>query len=256
MQGSKIDFMFEDFIWFFIICALSLILSKVVFSSYLGPFRVILHYCAIVGVFIHECSHFLACVIMHVPVTEFSVRASKKRIEGHVSIGECAEISFMQSLIVAIAPLIFSTWLFFFCLETAFSSTVNLLTKVISGFVAFSLLFGASPSVIDLKFIKHYFNFNRRYSYYQIILVLIASGLVWCLDSIYQWQFFYFVYYFVIGGAYYFLKYSIKTTQTFYRSIHYRERKRMRARDKFDKFSKKRFKPIKPSKMGLEEAQW
>ncbi len=246
--------MFEDLIWFFIICVLSIILSSIIGSPKLGPFGTLIHWCTIVGVLIHELCHFFACLLLNVPVSDFSVKSIGKGAAGYVQLDEFADISFMQATVIALAPLIISTWLFFFCLEVAFSETVSLFAKIFSGFVAFSLLFGACPSIPDLKFISRHFNLDRRYSFYQIFLVIVASITVWSLDLIYNWQLFDFIYYFFIGGAYYALKYSLRAVNSVYSSLRYNERKKMSRISKFNDYSKKRCKLVKPSKM--EEAQW
>ncbi|MFX0058443.1 MAG: hypothetical protein ACFE8J_09105, partial [Candidatus Heimdallarchaeota archaeon] len=90
------------------------------------PLSTFLHILAFIGVFIHELSHYVMCVLFGVKTQGFKVRyrseiSRKVAPHGEVGLPEFKKISFMQAVMVAIAPLFISTFLFLFCLDVIFT---------------------------------------------------------------------------------------------------------------------------------------
>jgi hypothetical protein len=245
--------MFEDIAWFIIIFITSIILSNLLFRRDLGPFNTLRNILGLFGVIIHEISHFFMCKLLGVPTDGLQIKYRYKGYtnpHGSVSLKEIEKTSFMQAFLVGLAPLFFSTWLFFYILYTAFHATSTYLI-IVSIFLSVSLLISASPSSTDFKQIGRAFNRDPNYSLYQIFLVFLSGLISWTIFTILKIDLFYGpISLFSIGIGYFTLKYSFRGINNFIKS-----------RNKVDsiqykKMTRKRINSQKSNKIGIREAQW
>lgn len=218
--------MFEELGFITVIFIISYVFKRIAFKKELGPFKTILMILRYFGVVIHELSHYIFCILCRVPAGKPSVKLRSKYTgnldpHGKVSLYNMERISFMQHALASLAPLLVSSWLIYWCIEWTFTEDLNLPLRILAGFSAISLLLGAAPSQPDMMLIQQGFNYDRRYSWFQLFLVGISSLLVFILLEYIQWDFLvifvidtlgfllFLAYYLVIGIIYTALKYSI-----------------------------------------------
>ena len=162
----------------------------------------------------------------------------------------------MQNFLVAFAPLYISTWLFFWSLTIFLTPSFDDFIRVSAAFFCASLLMGAAPSHPDLVIMVNSFKSDTRYSLYQIFLALLSGISVWLTTTYYNIVLpFNFLYFIVIGITYcgfYFLFKGIN--RLFYLS--HSKSPRTSNRVKLGPFTRRRFKPTKPHKLGIEEPHW
>jgi hypothetical protein len=219
-----------------------------------------LHVLAFIGVFIHEVSHYVMCMIFGVEVNQFKERyrnniTRKVAPHGSFNLPEFKKISLMQGFMVAAGPLFISTFLFLLCLDLIFTLSPNIIELIIVIFFALSLLIGSRASGNDMIRIFQAYRLNPRYSLYQVLLVVLSilSVLLLIDFSVFVVPFefiIYIVFFICVIGDYFVLKYSFRLIYNIYRRFRssYSSRKRKNLR--------RRHKPNKPSKSGIEEPQW
>ena len=184
----------------------------------LGPFKTILLILGIFGLLIHEISHVLFSVLTGVRVNGFRISIKSKSTgrlapSGAVAVDE--NRSFMQQVMIAIAPLIVQTWMFLFCLDLIIAPGMDPLVIIVLSFLIVSLFIGANPSSQDLRGIPHYFTQNlrgTRYSWFQL-MVAIISFLITLVFIDFSWMLvpyevmIYMMQFFMMFLMYYFIKY-------------------------------------------------
>ena len=94
---------------------------------------------------------------------------------------EYEKITFMQALMVGLAPLFISTWLLFWSLSILFTDKFEPIIRILAGLFCLSLLIGAAPSSEDFKHIPRAFKRDPLYSLYQILLVIVSIVILWFL---------------------------------------------------------------------------
>jgi len=254
--------MFEIFlilIWFPVILVTSYFVKKVLLCHDLGPFESIINTLRYIGVVVHELSHFLMCLLVGVHPRGIVIRLKNEmthETDPHGAVfHDSHDISFLQSALIALAPTIVSTWLFFWSLDIALTP-FDPLIRILAGFFCLTLLLGAAPSVPDFRNIGRSFKKSPQYSIYQIVLVVTSGFVVWGILIHYHEIILYDLIYFVfVGIAYAILKYSFMGIKIFIYTIYSKDRTNSTGRN-FKKFTQKRFKPSKPYKSGKEEAHW
>jgi len=229
------------------------------FKRDLGPFTTILNILGFIGVIVHELSHFFMCKILNVPTDGISVKFWYKGqvyLRGSVTPKEFERITFLQALMVGLAPLFISTWLIFWSLTVAFTPNIDSLLFIIILLFATSLLIGAAPSSGDLRAIKYGFQRDPTYSFYQVCLVIFSSLIIWGILILYRVEIpYYFIYYILIGVCYFILKYSFTGIRTMIYKSRVRNMRRA-AELNYKSFTRKSVKPSRSYKIGIEEAQW
>lgn len=225
-----------------------------------GPISTIFHILAFIGVFVHELSHYVMCVMVGVKPKTFKVKYRSESTgtvapHGSVNTPEFEKLSFMQSFMISIAPLLISTFLFLFCLDIIFILKTNIWVKLIAGFFAISLLIGSRPSSTDISRISRSYSFNPRYSIYQIFLVLISMGIVllfvdFSILSVPFEFLIYIIFLLSIIICYFILKYTFRLGYIFY------SHSRRYPFSRSNWHLRRRHRALKPSKIGIEEPQW
>jgi len=160
-----------------------------------------------VGVFIHELCHALANLFTGTVPTSFSVRrTSGGGVHGYV--GSKIGRSFLQAVLICLAPLYLSTWLIYYLLMLMFNPFIHLYLKCMFVFLIISTLVGASPSRQDIKNIPKSFSRDPRYSLFQIALVVSSFFIIFLIFQIFSITFTISIFYYLsIWGVYLTLKY-------------------------------------------------
>ena len=199
-----------------------------------GPFHYIITAILIVGIVIHEFFHIIMCVITGTPIKSIKLIDIKKNEEtpnykrynfnGEVRIKEGEKITFLQALLVGIAPLIFSFWLCFLLLDFVVHPRDEI-SFSLSIFIILSIMISAAPSSRDLKNIPDSFMNNLEYSFYQIILLTISILSVWGIISISNISNLHEIFiYMMIIMFYYIWKYGFKLFNSFFYSFKLKKR--------------------------------
>lgn len=227
----------------------------------LGPFKYIVNGIALIGVIVHEFSHFLVCKLLGVPTDSIKIKlldedTRQVKPHGYVSLKKDKKMSFMQGFMVAFAPLYISTWLFFWSLTILLTPSFDDFIRVLAAFFCASLMMGAAPSHQDLATMTTTFRSDPRYSMYQIFLVFMSGISVWLAFAYYNIVLpFDFLYFIIIGVIYYVFYFLFKgINKLFY--ISRSKRPKTSGRIRLGPFTRRRFKPAKPHKLGIEEPHW
>ena len=101
------------------------------------------------GILTHELAHYLMCKILNVEVTKFKVSITKQ--SGFVE--HVVPKSIIKSLIISTGPLTISIILSFIILNTELPNT---LLRLVSYYLAFTILYNSLPSKEDTNFHKHH----------------------------------------------------------------------------------------------------
>ena len=175
----------------------SIISSYILLKYAPSPLHAIFRCMAVVGIIIHELSHALMCVITNTRIRTIKLleRSDGKssfglNYGGRVELKNYVKLTFLQALLIGFAPIYISFWLFFFIWEQLITPSLDVLTFYIYIFVMISLVLSAAPSFADVLAIFGAFQFDWRYSLYQIGLTLLSIATVWLVVTNYQIQFF------------------------------------------------------------------
>ncbi|MCJ7647794.1 MAG: metalloprotease family protein [Candidatus Lokiarchaeota archaeon] len=142
-------------LWFIDIWIASRVTFLVVRSS-TGLIRFIVNILFFFGVFIHEFSHLMFCFIFRVPTNGMKIYFMDRDRDvvspgGYVNLAEGSRISMMQSLMIGIAPLFISTFLFMGCLDIIFTFESTFEVQIFVIILAISLILTAAPSQVDVS---------------------------------------------------------------------------------------------------------
>ena len=173
---------------------------------------------------------------------------------GRVDLKDYVKLTFLQALLIGLAPLYISYWLFFFLWEQMKNPNLDVVVFYVYLIVMISLVLSAAPSFADVVNIFGVFYFDWRYSLYQIVLLLLSVGTVWLVITSSQIQVFHeIVTYIAILVAYYGFKTGAMGLKSTY--LHYvRKRKGLfyKRKIKSKSMTRRRVTPLKTK----EEAQW
>ena len=253
--------MFEEIVFMLFFAVLSIAMSYILLKFAPNPLDKFFRALAVIGIVIHELSHALMCVLTNTRIRSIKIveRADPEskfglKYGGRVDLKDYVKLTFLQSLLIGLAPLYISFWLFFFLWEQLKNPSLDVVVFYIYLFVMISLVLSAAPSFADVLAVFGAFYFDWRYSLYQIGLVLLSVGTVWLIITYYQIQVFHeIVTYISIFAGYYGLKAGAKGLKTIY--LHYLRRRRGQfntRRTKTKSLTRGRVTPVKTR----DEAQW
>jgi hypothetical protein len=251
--------MFEDW-WIYILVFTVSFGMLFLFRMDLGPFNTILNILGFVGVAVHELSHYTLCVLLGVKVEWIYIRY-RSRVTGHaaphgaVKPEEYERQSFLQSLVVGIAPLFIHTWLIIACFDLIHISGFDDLVYVGIGFLIVSLFIGSAPSPADLRNAVRGFKRSPTYSLYQLALLGLSILTILIIFNMFAIsipiEFFQYIFqYILIAIGYFAYKYSLRGINNVYHNIHRSGRINLKL------LIRKRHRPVKARKLGIEEPHW
>ena len=191
-------------LWFLGIWVASNI-TKSVLSRSRGLIRVVFNILFFFGVFVHEFSHLMFCFIFRVPTNGMKFQFWDRKIgmvnpAGSVGLAEFPRMSMMQALMVGIAPLFVSTFLFMGCLDVIFTFETTFEIQVFVIILAISIFFTAAPSRTDVSIIFTSAAGDPLQSFLQFIYVVASllisitivdlSGIILPLEVLYYVSYF------------------------------------------------------------------
>lgn len=142
-------------LWFIGIWVVSQ-LTKSVLRNSRGMISGIFNILFFLGVFVHEFSHLIFCFIFRVPTNGMKLQFIDRKWGvvnpgGTVRLAEQPRMSMMQALMVCVAPLFVSTFLFMGCLDVLFTFETTFEIQVFTIIIAISIVFTAAPSSVDIS---------------------------------------------------------------------------------------------------------
>ena len=253
--------MFEEIVFMVFFAVLSITLSYILLKFAPNPIDKFFQIVAVVGIVIHELSHALMCILTNTHIRSIKImkRADPEskfglKYGGRVDLKDYVKLTFLQALLIGLAPLYISFWLFFFLWEQMKNPNLDVVIFYVYLLVMISLVLSAAPSFADVVNIFGVFYFDWRYSLYQIVLLLLSVGTVWLVITSSQIQVFHeIVTYIAILVAYYGFKSGAMGLKSIY--LHYvRKRKGLfyKRKIKSKSMTRRRVTPLKTK----EEAQW
>lgn len=257
--------MYDMFIilFFFVgMLIVSYIIQHFIWARDLGPLNAIKNLLLFTGVFIHELSHFIMAILVGVKPESMKVhfRGRFGNISPHGSVNlEVQNYTFLQCVLIGLAPLFVSTWSFLYILGILFSDQaqhLHVFVFFLLVFLLISVITGAAPSKPDFRNMIFMFKQDPRYSIYQVILALLSGVLIWAALFYFEIELIIDIfYYLLVGIGYYVLKYMIKGLVSIKNSIN-RWQPLVPIKLNYGKFTRARFKPTPPKKLGKKEAPW
>ena len=212
--------MFEEIpfvVGFFVV---SILVSYLFFRIEFKPIKIAVQVVAIVGIIIHEISHVLMCFVTNTKIDSVVLvnklenkneGPSNKIYGGQVNILTNKKLSFLQALVVGLAPLFISFWIFFFLLHELYNPNITDFLAIFYGFLMVSLILGSAPSKGDWSQIASAFTYDIEYTFYQIFLVGISIlSVMYVVPTLQIPVIHEIINYIFIFIGYYLLKYTFK----------------------------------------------
>lgn len=204
--------MIEEPFIFFIVLISSLGLSSFLLSEKAGSIQKVAMRLFFIGVVIHELSHYVMSIVVGIPPERIAIKwrnesNGERNPQGYVKIKRKA--SFLQAIVIGLAPLYISTWLIFLSIEVIFNPAFTPLIRIFAGFLCISLFLTAAPSSGDLRQITGSFREDPSNSWYQVFLISISMVILWLILLYTRIVFILDVFhYLAIAGLYLTLKFS------------------------------------------------
>ena len=171
--------------WFVVILILSTLMVNIYHHVRTAEIKFLLDIVLFIGVIIHELAH--ACTMLCVGIVpkSFAIRYRSPysgRAAPHGGVGykdsDDLKLTFMQGLLVSLAPLFSSTFIFLFMLDIIFNTDSPVIIKVIAVIIMISVIIGSYPSNADLNGLMGNFSNRPAYSLYQIGLIVLSVLIV------------------------------------------------------------------------------
>jgi len=238
----------------------SVVMSYILLVVAPHPLNKLFQVLAVLGIVIHELCHVLMCLltgtrIRTMKILEHSDNESKFGLKygGRVELKDHVKLTFLQALLIGFAPLYLSFWLFFFLLEQLKNPSLEVVIFYLCIFIMVSLVLSAAPSLADLFAIIGSFQFDWRYSLYQICLLLLSIWTVWFGVIYFQFEVFHEILtYFLILLGYHVYKYGFKGLRAFNQQFLGKRSSIGSERGNIKKLTRRRVKSAKSRR----EAQW
>ena len=243
--------MFEEIPFIFGFMMFSVILSYLTFKCVPPPYSEIIKGLAMAGIVIHEICHYVMRIITRSPIEKVTLikkldfkEEQRLGYFGEVQVQE-HRISFLQAVLIGLALLYLSFWLFFFLLEILVYSQVDVVVFFICIFIMISISLSAAPSFADFLMIPKAFLNNFNHSMYQIFLIILSFLLTFTLLTVFDLQGFHeFFVYLIVTGFYFGFKYGFRISG----NLLYKNRliaKSLSNRNNFKRYSRRRHNPEK-----------
>ena len=198
----------------------SVVISYILLKFTPSPLNKVILGLALIGIIIHELCHVMMSIITNAPVKSVKllekVKYNEKKgnqfgFRGSVTINMEKGLTFLQALLISLAPLILSFWLFFFLWDLILTDIFDIFGVIIIIFLMVSIVLAAAPSAADILCVPYAFQKNPKYSCYQILLLVLSILTYWFISILYQLILFHeIVNYLLIMVYYYGFKYGFK----------------------------------------------
>ena len=205
--------MLDLYLWLFFMLVVSIGVQSIGRLIRSRGVKIFFFMLAFVGIFVHEMAHLIVSNLFGVKTGRVRVKYfsdDKMRISPHgsVNLPEFERNSFVQTLVISVAPLIVSTFLFLFCLDIVYNIKTEPWIDIIAIFFIVSLFIGSEPSGQDMRLIGFTFKKNPRYSLYQIFLIVVSGLFVLIFVDLYfislPFEVLYYIEYFIFVALLYF----------------------------------------------------
>jgi len=240
-----------------ILLPIGIILSRVLRGSYLGPFTIIINILAFFGVIAHEVSHFIACMICRVPISDFRViyrHDGRPNPHGYIRFRPLVKLSFAKAFFIGFAPLLCMSWMFFYFFSYLFDPTIPDIIKVLAVLICMSLLLGVHPSSADVNQLKYAYNNDKSLAVFQItgliVSVMITSFCIVFFNITLLHEFMFFV---LVIICYAGIKYTVRLVKVISNRNHDRK---IYFSPNLKQYKKRKIKPLSPKELHKQEAQW
>lgn len=203
----------------------SVLLSYFLLEYAPNPLNKIVRALAMGGIVIHELTHVLMCLITNTKIDSVNLLQKNKNLDeksnlnhhGRVVIGEFSQLSFLQAVLIGLAPVYISFWLFFFLWDQIKNTNIDVTLFFIYLFLMVSIALSAAPSLADFVAIPKAFRTDPRYSFYQMFLLFLSATSVWLIATQYQiTQYHEIITYCFISLTYFVFKYSFRGINSLY----------------------------------------
>jgi hypothetical protein len=221
--------MFEELIFMFEFVIISALSSYLLLRFAPEPLYTVIKCSAVIGIIIHELTHVLMCKITNTPIKQIILlekinRIGKKKGEFNygrkVLVDDISRLTFLQALLISLAPIYVSFWLFFFLLQQLSNRSLDVLWFYIAIFIMISIFLAAAPSFADLLVIPQAFNNNSTHSLYQIFILFISFGIIWTISTVGHVVYFHeVIFYGLVFVAYYVFKYFFRGVKGIFKLI-------------------------------------
>ncbi len=210
----------------------SIILSYILLKYTPNPLNKLVLGLAIIGIVIHELCHLLMCIITKAPIKSINLlervklngpEESQYGYRGSVTINMEKQLTFLQALLIGVAPLIFSFWLFFSLWDLILTEILDVFGIFIIIFLMISIVLAAAPSAVDILNIPYAFRKDPKYSCYQILLLVLSIISIWFIYLLYPLSLIHEIFnYLIIMVFYYGYKYLFKGIKIIWEDTKYR----------------------------------
>jgi len=242
--------MIEELAIFFLFLVLSLLARNFLLRKDLGAFNYILLILSFVGVAVHEISHYIMNLAVGIVPEKIEINWRDKETHQRSPQGlvRSKPRSLLQAVVICLAPLYISTWLFFLSLQVAANTHVHPILRITAIFFCVSLIIGAAPSNADFNNIPKAFRKDPHNSLYQIFLILLSGVILWIIILYTQIVFILDIFYYLaIIGLYLLLRFSflgVSRGINELQSRNFRKPSKVRLR----RFTRTHYKPKRPQK--------
>jgi hypothetical protein len=243
--------MFEEIPFILGFMIFSVILSYLAFKCVPPPYSEIIKGLAMTGIIFHELCHYLMCIVTSSPIEKVTLikkldfkEEQRLGYYGEVKVQE-HRISFLQAVLIGLAPLYLSFWLFFFLLEILLYSQVEPVVLFVCIFIMISISLSAAPSFADFLIIPKTFLNDFNHSMYQVLLIVLSFLLTFTILTVFDLQGFHEIFvYLIVTGFYFGFKFGFRITG----NLLYKNRsiaKTLSNRNNFKRYSRRRHNPEK-----------
>jgi len=242
--------MIEELGIFAFVLVLSLVARNFLLREELGAFYKIILRLSLVGVAIHEISHYIMNLAVGIKPEGIEIKWRNKETHQRSPHGSVTSKprSFLQAVVICLAPLYISTWLFFLSLQLATNTHVDPVIRIIAILFCVSLILGAAPSSVDFNNIPKAFGKDPLNSLYKVFLIILSGIILWIIILYTQIVFILDIFYYLaIIGLYLLLRFSflgISRGINELQSRNFRKPSKVRLR----RFTRTHYKPKRPQK--------
>ena len=260
--------MFEEIIIMIGFVLFSIVISHVLLFSIPRPLNKFFRALSLFGIVFHEICHILMCIITNTSIESVKLlektKTGKEKTDfkyiynGHLVFGGKKKLTFLQAVLVGLAPMIFSFYLFFFLWDLLLNPSVDVLFIFLILTAMISIVLSAAPSSADLLCIPQAFKADISHSIYQLFLLILSITTGWIIIVAQDLTFFLeIIAYLLIMVIYYFWKYSFKGIKMACKLVFSRgEIQVINEKIKYKRYTRCRREPPSGKKLGIKESPW